>query len=124
MLEWLLTRHAKRKVVTETDEIVELDGLRNLDMLEDRALIEELINYNRDGNFDTVMAMMGAVIQLNEHWNEDFLDERRNMNQGASEFWQELVVNRYGTEQDKRKFRDKNRRRDEGKDNVSWLHDI
>lgn len=36
---------------------------RNLDKLCDRGLIEELISYNRAGNFDRILAFMGAVLQ-------------------------------------------------------------
>jgi len=56
-----------KKAVDENGEIHEIGGIRYLDMLEDKAVIEELIAYNRQNNFDVVMALMGAIIQMNEH---------------------------------------------------------
>lgn len=103
LLEWLLKRHPDKKLTDEeTGETIERLGKRNLDMLEDRALIEELIAYNRDGNFDTVMALIGAIIQLNEHFNDDLLEERQLYSRSdVSDFLTELYVGLYGTKQEK-----------------------
>jgi hypothetical protein len=127
LLEWLLTRHNNKKVVNSNDEIEEVEGLRNLDMLEDRALIEELIAYNRTGNFDTVMAMMGAIVQINEHWNPDFLEYSRGMDgpESISGFWKGLWVNNYGSSKDKMLYEEEKRTGRINKNNVSWKrHDI
>jgi hypothetical protein len=40
--------------------------LTNLDMIRSVALLQELQNYNRTGNFDRVMALMGGVIQMRQ----------------------------------------------------------
>lgn len=104
LLEWLLRRVPKKKVVNSEGEVIELEGLRYLDMLEDRAVIEELIAYNRKGNFDVVMALMGAIIQINEHWNEDFVQDRREEINDISSFWNEVHNNLYGTTQQKLEF--------------------
>ena len=126
LLEWLLVRHPKRKLVdTFTGEIVEKEGLRNLDLLEDRALIEELKAYNRKGNFDTAMAMMGIVIQLNEHFNEDFLERDRMLGTGSvSDFWEELYVNKWGTARDKASYRERAREHKNNRRSVSYLEDV
>lgn len=44
--------------------------IRNMDLIPSKALFEELIMYNRDGNFDRVSALMGGVLQLQELFNE------------------------------------------------------
>jgi hypothetical protein len=127
LLEWLLSRHNNKTVVNENDEIVELEGLRNLDMLEDRALIEELIAYNKTGNFDTVMAMMGAIIQINEHWNPDFLEHTRALEgpDSVSTFWEGLFINNYGSSKEKMMFKEKQRNGRDNRNNISWKrHDI
>jgi hypothetical protein len=94
----------KKKAVNEHGEVVELEGLRYLDMLEDRAVIEELIAYNRKGNFDVVMALMGAIIQCNEHWNEDFVSARREDVEDVSSFWEGVHNNLLGTAQEKLEY--------------------
>lgn len=58
---WLLTIRGKDR---EGNEI------RNMDMIPSKALYEELIMYNRDGNFDRVLALMGGVLQIQELFNE------------------------------------------------------
>ena len=99
--EWLLKRIPDKKVVDSDGRVIEIKGLRNIDLIEDRALLEELIAYRREGNFDVVMALMGAVIQLNEHYNEDILESKRQIANDVSSFWYELYLNKYGSEKDK-----------------------
>lgn len=43
--------------------------LTNMDFIPSKPLLEELISYNRKGNFDRVMALMGCVIRLEEIHN-------------------------------------------------------
>ena len=43
---------------------------RNLDLISDKGLLEELISYNRDRNTDRVSALMGAIIQMKNTFNE------------------------------------------------------
>lgn len=43
--------------------------VRNLDRIWDRALLQELVAFNLDGNFDRVMGFMGCIIGLNETQN-------------------------------------------------------
>jgi hypothetical protein len=104
LYEWLLKRHPNKKGIDEYGEVKEQPGLRNLDLLEDRAIIEELIAYNRTGNFDTTMALMGAIIQLNEYFNEDFIAERQDEMEDVSDIWKEIYINKWGTEQQKYEY--------------------
>jgi hypothetical protein len=68
--EWLDFRHPSRKLVNEsTGNIEEKEGLRNLDMIYDELILDELVNYNRNGNFDSTMALMGAMVQLSDKFN-------------------------------------------------------
>lgn len=55
--DWLL------EVRNKNEEGVEL---RNLNLLNDRALLEELLAFNYEDNFDRVMGMLGCVIGLKE----------------------------------------------------------
>ena len=41
-----------------------------LDLIADKGLLEELISYNRERNTDRVMALMGAIIQMKNVFNE------------------------------------------------------
>lgn len=43
--------------------------LTNIDYITSKPLLEELIAYNRKGNFDRVMALIGCVIRLEEIYN-------------------------------------------------------
>lgn len=44
--------------------------LRNLDRIWDKALIQELIAFNLDGNFDRVMGFLGSILGINEMFNQ------------------------------------------------------
>ncbi len=59
--DWLLEERG-------TDE--QGNTVRNLDRIWDKALLQELIAYDLDGNFDRVSALMGCVIGLNETHNQ------------------------------------------------------
>lgn len=50
------------------------DNKRNLDLITDIGLLQELIAFNMDGNFDRVMGLAGCIIGLEETTN---LDKRR-----------------------------------------------
>lgn len=122
LLAWLLKRQPAVTAVRGGEEIVETPEMRNLDLLEDRAIIEELIAYNRTGNFDTVMALMGAIIQINEHFNEDYMeviieDGRQSMSdQIASLYYKSTTA----TDRSRKEYEyNKNLERNKGI-NVSW----
>jgi hypothetical protein len=55
--DWLLTER-------DTDE--EGQVVTNIDMINSPGLLEELIMYNKKGNFDRVMALMMVMIQMEE----------------------------------------------------------
>lgn len=50
----------------------EINGVevRNLDKINDQALLQELISFNLDGNFDSVMGFMGCIFGMEEHYNK------------------------------------------------------
>lgn len=54
------------------------DGKRNLDLISDPALLQELINFNMDGNFDRVMGLIGCIVGLEELRN---LEKRKMFSQ-------------------------------------------
>ncbi len=58
--DWLLEERGK-----DEDKII-----RNLDRIWDKALLQELVAFDLDGNFDRVMAFMGCIIGLNEMFNQ------------------------------------------------------
>lgn len=68
--EWLDYRHPSRQFVNDKGEVIDYEGKRNLDLLEDEFLIEQLINYNRAGNFDAVDALMGGIVQFQERYSD------------------------------------------------------
>ena len=59
--DWLLDERG----VDESGRI-----LRNLDTIWDLALLQELIQFNFEGNFDRVMGLAGAIIGLEESYNQ------------------------------------------------------
>ena len=59
-------KYIKAWLLTERDYDEDGNVLLNLDTIYDPALLEELILYNRKGNFDRVMAFMMVMFQLAE----------------------------------------------------------
>jgi hypothetical protein len=55
--------------------------VRNLDLIPDRSLVQEMIAFNYEGNFDRVMAFMGCVIGLEETHNK-YIDEQSRTDKG------------------------------------------
>jgi hypothetical protein len=96
--DWLLKYQPDKNYMSSDGTVVKEKGKRNLDYLQDRALIEELIQYKRGGNYDVAMAFMGIIIQLNEHYNEDFLTEARHAADSVTDFTRGLYYNIYGSD--------------------------
>lgn len=59
-------KYIKRWLLEERDFDENGDVIYNLDMINDPALLEELMLYNRKGNFDRVMALMMVMFQIEE----------------------------------------------------------
>lgn len=76
--------------------------LRNLDLIPDRFLLEQLISFNLEGNFDAVMGYVGCIIGLEEIYN---LSKRRELyNTSISkvdEEWSKVI------QKNKRRFNEK-----------------
>ena len=60
--------------------------LRNLNLLKDRQLLQQLIHYDSDGNFDAVMSFMGCVIGINERFNQHRLQNQQESKKHALDF--------------------------------------
>ena len=70
--EWLDKRGSRETFYdTEEGEKIIHEGKRNLDNINDELLLEELISYDRDNNFDMVSALAGIVLQLKEWYDDD-----------------------------------------------------
>lgn len=65
--DWLLE---VRDLGTAENKESEGRKIRNLDRIWDKALLQELIAFNLDGNFDRVMSLVGCVVGLNEMFNQ------------------------------------------------------
>jgi hypothetical protein len=59
----------------------------NLETIEDPALLEELILYNRKGNFDRVMAFMMVMFQIAEEEE----DKEHGTQEGVTSNAQDLL---------------------------------
>lgn len=46
------------------------ETIRNLDLIADRALLQELIAFNFKGNFDRVMGLAGCILGMEEKYNK------------------------------------------------------
>jgi hypothetical protein len=73
------------------EERGEVNGtvMRNLDKIPDQALLQELISFNLDGNFDSVMGFMGCIFGMEEHYNtfEEQLTDVRTAIDDSMEFF-------------------------------------
>lgn len=72
--EWLLKDRPAMKVEDEYGGFTKV-VLKNYELIKSKGLIEELMAYDRIGNYDRVMAFAGIVIQLEERYNEDKIEE-------------------------------------------------
>jgi hypothetical protein len=70
--EWLDSRnHDSMLFDTESGEQVIKADITNLDRLKDEMLIQQLIEYDRNGNYDAVSAFMGIMLQMQEIYEMD-----------------------------------------------------
>jgi hypothetical protein len=92
--EWLDYRHPTIKGLNYKDEYVEKVGPRNMDLLQDQMILEQLISYNRTGNYDAVMTLMGAVIQMKELYDVNLLENQERSQKTASSVkrWMKKVL--------------------------------
>jgi hypothetical protein len=72
------------KVRYSDDEVT----IRNLNLIKDIALLQELKMYNRDGNFDRVMCIMGIAINLAQLETKKHITIVENLN-AAEEFFKQ-----------------------------------
>lgn len=66
--------------------------IRNLDRIWDRALLQELIAFNMDGNFDRVMGLMGCIIGIEETYNKYNIEINKQKSSPVEQF---LANNKY-----------------------------
>jgi hypothetical protein len=59
--DWLL----EERGLSESGKLI-----RNLDLIPDKALIQEMIMFNLEGNFDRVMGFMGCILGIEETYNQ------------------------------------------------------
>ena len=63
-VKWEALQYLRMWLLEEREE-----GKRNLDLIIDPALLQELISFTMDGNFDRVMGLVGCIIGLEENRN-------------------------------------------------------
>lgn len=86
--EWLSKRGSKKNYFDdETGEKVVEEGSTNIDRLEDQLLLEQLINYDRDGNFDAVSTLMGIMFQLQELFDDTGEETNYDTSTGLMDFY-------------------------------------
>lgn len=69
------------------------DNRYNLDLIPDKALVQELIAFNMEGSFDRVMALVGCVIGLEETSNKRLRQIRKQQSALDEEIERILVKN-------------------------------
>jgi len=74
--DWLI----EERGIDQNDRII-----RNLDLLPDKGLLQELISYNHTANFDRVMGLMGCILALEETTNR-YINLRQPEDDQALEF--------------------------------------
>ena len=65
-------------------------------------MIEQLIKYERGGNYDLVMAMMGIVVQLKEWYDPEDVDPYEE--NSISDQLNKWKVKRFGSYEDKLEY--------------------
>ncbi len=83
-------RAGKRKVIEVTESVSTKEEenqiiIRNLNRIYDRRLLQELINYNLDGNFDAVHAFAGCILAIEDNFRKKTIsmalkDQKEEMN--------------------------------------------
>lgn len=86
-------KYIKKWLLTKRDIDENGDGVLQLETIYNPALLEELILYNRDGNFDRVMSLMMLMFQIEEE-EEDKEYGTDVMNENATELL-ELMNNQF-----------------------------
>jgi hypothetical protein len=103
LYEWLDLRGSNITYYDDEDGEKTIEtGLRNIDRLEDELLIDQLINYERGGNYDLVMAMMGIVMQLKEWYDPEDSDPYEE--NSISDQLNKWKINKYGSYEDKLEY--------------------
>ena len=62
---------------TERGSNVDGEKVYNMDLIMSPALLEELIQYHRGGNFDRVMALMQVMFMVEETYEQEVGQEKR-----------------------------------------------
>jgi hypothetical protein len=91
-VKWEAIQYLRNWVLEERS----LDGegtLRNLDLILDIGLLQELLAFTMDGNFDRVMGLAGCVIGLEETFNINKRRDEAAMSQTHVEFNNFIVNN-------------------------------
>lgn len=71
------------------------DTRRNLDLIPDPFLLQQLISFNMEGNFDAVMGLIGCIIGLEEMHNLSRSEtQRQQYSQLDTELMNTLVNNK------------------------------
>ena len=103
LYEWLDLRGSNITYYDEEDGEKTIEsGLRNVDRLEDQLIMDQLINYERGGNYDLVMAMMGIVVQLKEWYDPEDVDPYEE--NSISDQLNSWKIKRFGSYEDKLKY--------------------
>lgn len=88
-VKWEAIQYLRTWLLTERQE-----GVRNLDLIPDRYLLQQLVTFSMEGNFDAVMGVVGCVIGLEEMHN---ITKRKLLNEAAQtslqQEWSRLIVN-------------------------------
>ena len=79
-------KYIKKWLLTERDFDENGDPVTNIDYIYDMGLLEELVLYNKKGNFDRVMALMQVMFQM----EEDDLDKVYEVGGTNKAFFNEL----------------------------------
>ena len=68
-------KYIKQWLLQERDVDENGNVVLNLDTIEDPGLLEELIQFNKKGNFDRVMAFMMIMFQIEEEGEKQYSDK-------------------------------------------------
>lgn len=82
-----------RNWLLESREVTETKITRNLDLIPDPFLLQQLIHFNMEGNFDAVMGFVGCVVGLEEIYNRQRTPEQQEQYSALDQEFLRSIVN-------------------------------
>lgn len=98
LAEWLTEKIPGYTGIDRYNNVVTVDDRKHLHLLEDELTIEQLVDYNRTGNYDAVLSLMGAIVQFRDKFNFSSDEEYKMLYEDANKEVSDFYKSRYSDE--------------------------